>query len=63
MDGSDRKKLMAAGFRILRCDLRDRRIRELSPCGSWKLVSNYSSIAETERALAALRQDPKTICE
>lgn len=61
MDSSDRKKLIAAGFRILRIHPKD--IRELNLNGGWNLVSRHNTVTETERALAILRQDPKTIVE
>lgn len=61
MDGSDRKKLFKAGFRILRVN--GTQIREMTESGSWRAVSTHDTIAETNRALARLRVDDKTILE
>lgn len=63
MDSDDRKKLMADGYRILRVSTCKKKITELRPSGSWGLVGSYKTIAETDRALAEIRKDPKTITE
>lgn len=62
MDSSDRKKLLAAGFRILRVFPKDKYINELGPVG-WRLVGRFTTIAATEKAAAELLKDPKTIAE
>lgn len=61
MDGSDRSKLIKAGFRILRVN--GTQIREMTSSGGWRLVSSHASHTATIRALIQLRQDDKTIVE
>lgn len=63
MDGSDRVKLIRAGFTILRVHPEEKSITALNPSGSWRLVSKHSSKAALNRALDELRKDPKTIVE
>jgi|WetSurMetagenome_2_1015567.scaffolds.fasta_scaffold104983_4 hypothetical protein len=63
MDSSDRKKLLDAGFRILRVYAKEKYINELGPVGSWRLVGRFGTISATEKAAAELLKDPKTIAE
>lgn len=62
MNSDDRKKLLDAGFRILRTDSDNKTIKELGKTG-WIHLSKHNTIAEANRALAMLLQDPKTIHE
>lgn len=66
MEQSSWKKVLAAGFRIIRCDDSPSvRIKERSGSnGAWKtLESDFSSKAARDRRFKELMKDPMTISD
>ncbi|UOA08359.1 hypothetical protein [Methylobacter sp. S3L5C] len=63
MNGSDRGKLIKAGFRIMRVSLDRYSITELSKTGSWVLVDRYTTQSKTTEAIRVFREESNVIFE
>ena len=63
MNGSDRKKLIKAGFAVMRACNINKTITRLNANGAWVLVGRYVTKAALQRAVNDMREDDKTIFE
>ena len=57
LTGSCRGKLLDAGFRLFRASEHEKVIKELSPTGSWKLVSRHTTKKSMNEALDEILKD------
>ncbi len=63
MNGSDRGKLVKAGFRIMRVNLDRYSITEFNKKGTWVLVDRYTTQSKTTQAIKAFREESNIIFE
>ncbi len=61
MNGQDRCKLMKLGVRIMRADLNNMTITELSSKGGWVQLFKHETIAEVDFTVKKLRASSNRI--
>ncbi len=61
LTGTCRGKLIDAGFRLFRAPEHEKLIKELSPTGSWKLVSRHTTKKAMKEAMDEILKDPMSV--
>ncbi|BCS94926.1 hypothetical protein DSLASN_05580 [Desulfoluna limicola] len=61
LTGTCRGKLIDAGFRLFRASESEKLIKELSPTGSWKLVSRHTTKKAMKEAMDEILKDPMSV--
>ncbi len=59
--GSCSIKLLRAGFRIFRCEEREKKIKELTDSGGWRLVEKFKTKKAMQDAMKEILADPMCV--